>query len=164
MTKNLTPGPWTVERPTSDDLACLPLEDKLVRGYREEGFIYVIEFSFGVIKVGQTKNARSRARQHLAQARNFGGHITRLWMSEAHPDWGENEGRLIAACRQVGEWTSYEYFSNLDYDSVVAYAVELAERSKPSPTPIFPAYEYEAFDEWCRANGALALVASGDAA
>ena len=91
-----------------------------------EGFLYVLEFSFGVVKVGQTARPKKRASEHDRAASRFGGHAIRWWLSKQHREYLINEVTLIQATRLIGQPTdSAEYFTGCDFDAVVGIASKL---------------------------------------
>ncbi len=103
--------------------------EHLRRCYRTEleGYIYVIEFSSGTIKVGKAKNVSQRIGQHAKDARNHGITIVRSWQSPAHTGRDGNEQQLIAFCwEQFGHPVSGdEYFVGADFDVIVQFASAL---------------------------------------
>lgn len=150
----IEPGPWRIANPAYEAMAELPATCP-----SDEGFVYVIEFSFGTIKVGQTRNARMRMRQHFKDALKFGGGIRNMWVSDSHPEWGENELALIRACAAATDAVGgVEYFPGLDYESVIEFAQQLPMRS--TPASMFPESDMDSFDDWCRSEGALSYVLS----
>jgi hypothetical protein len=67
-----------------------------IPGKSEEGaFVYVIQFSSGVVKVGYTRNPAQRLKQHADAAKRHGGGIAKYWVSQPHAQANENERCLI---------------------------------------------------------------------
>jgi hypothetical protein len=103
--------------------------EHLRRCFRKEmqGYVYVVEFSSGTIKVGKSANVGQRLRQHAKDALNHGITIVRSWQSPAHTTWSENEQALIAFCwEQFGHPVSGdEYFTDADFPVIAQYASEL---------------------------------------
>lgn len=102
-----------------------------LRGYYRpqlEGYIYVIEFSSGTVKVGKAKDVAKRLGQHAKDARNHGITIVRSWRSPVHTSRNENEQRLIAFCwEHFGHPVSgEEYFASADFDVIVQFAAMLS--------------------------------------
>jgi hypothetical protein len=101
----------------------------LDRYYRREmqGYVYVIEFSTGMVKVGMAKNVAKRMAQHEKEARNHAATVARSWISDAHTTWEANERSLISFCsKRFGAPTSgSEYFMAADFDAIVGYAMTL---------------------------------------
>ena len=64
-----------------------------------DGYVYVIAFSDGTVKVGRTQKFGPRMIRHRANARNFGLSVTGSWISAPHAEWLANEDalKLIAA-------------------------------------------------------------------
>jgi hypothetical protein len=94
-----------------------------------EGYVYVIRFDTGVVKVGQTLNPASRLPDHRADAAAFGVTVTDFWISPSHINFRDNEARLINACVRVSRRTRVEYFHDLTFDKAVSFAAELTFHS-----------------------------------
>jgi hypothetical protein len=94
-----------------------------------EGYLYVLEFSMGVIKVGKTNRPRMRAIQHDRAVARFDGSLSRWWLSGIHVGYHANELALMAATDRLGRrLASDEYFADCSFDDVVAIA-----KSLPAP-------------------------------
>ncbi len=87
-----------------------------------EGFIYVILFSTGAIKVGQTVEPRTRLNKHRRDAEVYGVAIVDYWVSPQHANHVSSETLLIKQCRRVATPVKKEYFIGLAF----ADAVEIA--------------------------------------
>lgn len=102
----------------------------LRRYYRPlmEGYVYVIQFSSGMTKVGHAKDLNKRLAQHEKEARNHAVTISYRWSSPAHTGWVANERALINFCaEQYGQAASgNEYFMGADFAELVEYAQTLA--------------------------------------
>ncbi|MGW4786170.1 GIY-YIG nuclease family protein [Streptomyces sp. NPDC004230] len=88
-----------------------------------ERYVYVLEFTSGTVKVGQTRNPANRFREHGNAAETHGHRITRSWTSAPHVEFQENESALIRFCSD--RWVSasgLEAFDGADFDAVVEYA------------------------------------------
>lgn len=95
------------------------------------GYVYVIAFGNALVKVGKTRNARSRIGDHRKDGRMFGQVLTDCWVSPAHDGWEENEQALMSlACELGGVPLSPEYFNGVSFSALTARAREL-----PFPTP-----------------------------
>lgn len=94
---------------------------------RYGGYIYVLEFSNGTIKVGRTKNPRGRFATHKRSSNTFGIGLDRWWFSRLHNQWQENEEKLIGLARQLGtaHGDSSEYFAGIDFYTLVQKAEHL---------------------------------------
>jgi hypothetical protein len=104
------------------------------------GHVYVIAFSGGTVKVGQTQNLVSRMAVHKASARNFGQTVTAFWTSPLHTEWLDNEEALKAAASELGGVpVSSEYFSGVDFAALTERARELPftvpDLPQPEPSP-----------------------------
>lgn len=90
-----------------------------------EGYLYVIEFTTGTVKVGQTEDPRQRLNSHFSDAAAFGVGINAYWISPSHRNFKENEALLIEACRKVSTRSRREYFHEIGYDAAVDIALGL---------------------------------------
>lgn len=90
----------------------------------DERHIYVIQFSSGIIKVGQTRNLDRRLADHEAGAKNHGHDVLRSWTSSAHSTWKAHEQALIDYCEALfgPPVRGREHFAGSDFDAVVNYA------------------------------------------
>lgn len=89
-----------------------------------EGFVYVIRFNTGAIKVGQTVEPQVRLNKHRRDAEVYKVHIVDYWISPQHANYLTNETLLIERCHQVGIGVKKEYFHGMDF----ADAVQIAGR------------------------------------
>lgn len=84
-----------------------------------EGYLYIVEFDAGGIKVGYTTNPKSRISQYRTSARVFGRKAVRGILTPPHVEAKPNERTLINWCRSTsGLPDTYrgEYFPmSLDY-------------------------------------------------
>ncbi len=104
---------------------------KLPRPPRREGYLYVIEFSTGSVKVGLTEDPKRRLGEHLGEARAFGVHITNYWISPSCHNFKGNETRLINACTRISKQRSRkEYFHDVPYKTAGGFANDLTYFSK----------------------------------
>ena len=115
------------------------------------GYVYVLAFDNGTVKVGQTQNASQRLNSHKSSARGFGLTVTDEWVSPLHADWRANEDELkVIAANLGGTPTSQEYFKGVDFAAVVEKAQELTfttpePDADPEPRPAAPAVWDERF-------------------
>jgi hypothetical protein len=99
-----------------------------------DGYVYVVAFSHGTVKVGQTANIGSRISTHKCNARSFGVTVTDWWASPVHAEWQQNEEALKVIARNLGGTpTSPEYFTGVDFAALVNEAGKL-----PFTVPQFP--------------------------
>lgn len=93
------------------------LPGKAARG----GYIYLIEYQDGSVKVGYTTSPAHRVASHWDDARKFGYQVTRVWVSKAHANYIANEKEAIMHCNEFGEQKyGKEYFSGEDlFDKVL---------------------------------------------
>jgi hypothetical protein len=98
-----------------------------------DGYIYAIEFSMGVVKVGCTNNPWARVWQHGQAVAHFGGTITRAWFSAAHRDWRGNERTLLETAAETGDRVNgSEYFRGGDFGAVLDAAAGLDFTETPT--------------------------------
>jgi len=115
------------------------------------GYVYVLAFDNGTVKVGQTQNASRRLGNHKSSARGFGLAVTDEWVSPLHADWRANEEALKAIATGLGGTPAgREYFSGVDFAAVVEKAEELTfpvpESGESSePCSFEPTYWNETF-------------------
>lgn len=98
------------------------------------GHLYVIQFSSGTVKVGQTNRPAQRLNDHRRYGWAFGVVIVRAWISPPHAGYISNETRLIdyAARVATGDRARREFFHGADFDRLVACATNLAARAAPA--------------------------------
>jgi DNA-binding CsgD family transcriptional regulator len=102
-----------------------------------QGYIYVLEFSLGVVKVGKTNSPRLRMKNHQRDVGRFGGAIARAWLSSAHHAYALSESQLIRATAVLGTQLveSTEYFQDCSFDEVVHAAARIEESTKRDHRP-----------------------------
>jgi hypothetical protein len=92
----------------------------------EQGCVYVMRFSNGIVKVGRTLNAAKRFTEHARDAARYAAKIEHTWASPQHVGYAANEKALIAFCEQRWHRSgAIEYFADADYGAVTAYAQKL---------------------------------------
>lgn len=107
--------------------ALLPPEIKNGTAVDEGGYIYVIEFSNGVIKVGSSRNPQSRRRQHESDAGAFGLRMTSYWLSDRHSGYLTSEKTLIMYAKsRAGAQLRREYFRHVSLIDLIQTAEEIA--------------------------------------
>ena len=87
-----------------------------------EGYVYVVGFSTGSVKVGMSEDPQVRLETHRAKASAFGVHVTNYWVSPSHVNFKDNETRLINQCLKVSTRSRKEYFHEVGYDRAVQFA------------------------------------------
>jgi hypothetical protein len=96
------------------------------------GFLYVIEFSTGLVKVGRSAQPHARIRSHETSAACHGVRIERQWISEEHSNMEGSESKLIWSCERGSDGravTGREYF-RLPFAEVVSAAKEAIEEAQ----------------------------------
>ena len=84
----------------------------------DPGYLYVVAFDSGVVKVGKAFNVASRLVSH-AKA----GLVRSSWSSARHRECSKTERQLIAFCNRLGTLHGgREYFRDLDFDLTCACA------------------------------------------
>ena len=96
------------------------------------GYVYVIAFDDGTLKVGRSQDAEVRLRTHGQTAKGFGLSVTGKWSSPEHVGWVENEAALKALAEELGGvCRGDEWFTGVDFGELVAKAASL-KFSQPS--------------------------------
>lgn len=84
----------------------------------DPGYLYVVAFDSGVVKVGRARNAESRLRAHGKT-----GLVVASWSSPYHLYINKTERKLIAFCDAHGTlYGGREYFRDISFDEARAYA------------------------------------------
>ena len=90
------------------------------------GYVYVLAFDNGTVKVGRTQNTSQRLSAHKSEAGKFGVTLTDHWVSPPHTEWMRNEDKLKAIAAGLGGTVHRrEYFRGVDYAEVLAAAEQL---------------------------------------
>lgn len=97
------------------------------------GYLYVIAFSTGTVKVGKTRRPDKRRGEHQREVAAFGGSIVDEWLSPAHDGYADNEGRLIDACAREGRQIKREYFAELPFTRARDLAQALVSPGEGAP-------------------------------
>ncbi|WP_157978659.1 MULTISPECIES: GIY-YIG nuclease family protein [Nocardia] len=84
------------------------------------GYVYALEFSTGVVKVGSTTNPYQRVKTHMGNAGPFNVSIDALWLSKFHDNYKSNEKWILGALGSPSH--GCEYFTGVRFDAVVAMA------------------------------------------
>lgn len=110
--------------------------DHLIAGsgavIRGQGYLYIVGFSTGAIKVGQTVEPRKRLRDHRRDALAFGVYVVDLWVSEAHANYLANEVALLRLCLTIGPCAKQEYFHTVGFERAVELTKRLAYQGVPA--------------------------------
>jgi len=119
----------TEERVRLDASASCDLKVKIPPAVEGQGHLYVLQFSTGWIKVGQTNSPRRRLAEHRRDAEVYGVNITRIWVSRPHRGFLRTEAALIEACLAAkGRRMKREYFTDIAFDVAVRFADTIAGR------------------------------------
>jgi hypothetical protein len=100
----------------------------------DNGYVYVLRLSSGVVKVGKTNNFGIRLKAHTSSTATYGVTVDEYWVSPYHSGTDTNEKRLIEYCKLNGAPTngSGEWIIGVEYADVVRFAEGL---TYPSPIP-----------------------------
>lgn len=119
---------------------CLPTSfaDLAIRstGQPEGGFLYVVEFGAGLMKVGRAWNPQTRLSSHAMTAEVWGSRITRAWVSQRMWNHGPVEREILDWCtKRYTAVGATEYFRQGDFDAAVEYANEVCKSHAPPTVP-----------------------------
>jgi hypothetical protein len=90
------------------------------------GYVYVVKFSNGTIKVGSTTNPANRLYRHCADAEAFGLSVEDWWISHDTDQYQVIEREVIrSAKRDTGTRTRREYLHGMSFDVVRDAAEQL---------------------------------------
>lgn len=93
------------------------------KGNGGRGFIYALEFSTGVVKIGSSQLPAARIDNHRAAAARFGIQITRGWLSSPLSVFQGVERRLIKDALAAGySVAAREWFQDLPFEIAVEQA------------------------------------------
>ncbi len=95
-----------------------------------EGYVYVICFSTGVVKIGRSSEIERRLETHRRDAIARGIRVVHVWASPLHAGAAENERKLIrfAEGRFSRPEAGRECFPHADWIAIVDYAKGLRYR------------------------------------
>lgn len=95
------------------------------------GFIYVVEFASGIVKVGKAKDPKGRVAAHTQLAEVHGGGVRSAWVSRRLVSYGEAERALIDLCARNGELVAGREYFRIDPSHARIYASIVAEARWP---------------------------------
>jgi hypothetical protein len=127
-TTQYVPDPWYVEQERR--IHEITVEARRLRVERrrlfDPGYLYVIQFDSGVVKVGKAENAKSRLAEHAKV-----GLIRSSWTSPRHIHCSRTERQLIAFCSEHGQLHGgREYFRDIDFSEVCAHASRVVRNAQ----------------------------------
>lgn len=96
------------------------------------GFLYVIELSTGVVKVGRSDRPNHRIIAHAHEAAKYGVHVVRQWVSIEHGDCDASERNAISGCQVVGTLRSGREYFEIGFDQAVAIAAAAVRKAPPT--------------------------------
>lgn len=92
-----------------------------------EGYVYVLLFMNGVVKVGRTVNPTTRIDSHRHTGDAHGNPLTNYWVSKKLVNMEEAEHRLIAYCEDRGTSVAgKEWFRAVPYMELVDFAIGMS--------------------------------------
>lgn len=92
------------------------------------GYLYVIRFETGVVKVGRTNHPSRRIGEHRRDAFAYNVVMTDVWVSEEHLGHLTNEVELITYAHSTAGRMRREYFHGADFRGLAEYAHALVQR------------------------------------
>lgn len=98
---------------------------------RVRGYVYVLRFTSGAVKIGHTQNPRQRAHAHRVDAARYGLAITDAWLSPDHTNYRDTERALVAELPKLGRLLAVEYVA-APFADVVAAAERLDYQLVPT--------------------------------
>ena len=99
------------------------------------GYVYVMAFDNGIVKVGRTQNIARRLITHAQSAHNFGIAVTGKWVSPLHGGWINNEDELIRIAHELGgKPTTPEHFRGVSFEALRERARQLPFTSGVTPS------------------------------
>ena len=118
-----------------------------------DGFVYVLRFSDGDVKVGLTRDLRKRMQDLSREAAYRSSRIEARWFSPRHPAFRATEATLLAyAAARYARARGREYFANADFDDLVVQAEALLSGMEiPGPPAADP-------DPWRELKASLTLM------
>jgi hypothetical protein len=94
-----------------------------VQAITDDGHVYVVEFTSGVVKVGKSTRPTDRLASHAKYAQIHGGDIRQSWISERHHGCSDTERKLIDLCKMRGEVVfGKEYFRGISFRAARDFA------------------------------------------
>ncbi len=109
--------------------------DHLPIGFNKRvGFVYLLELSTDVVKIGSTTSPIKRLRKHRSAAEQFGISLRQAWLSEPTASYASLEAQLCGQARKAGYKTAgREWFRGLRFDEAVELAEQLMANARPRP-------------------------------
>lgn len=91
---------------------------------KTKGYIYVIGFSTGRVKVGRSTSPRQRVGHQVTAAKGIGVEVENIWLSVYHLGYAENEATILNALNSPKS----EYV-NTSYDEVIKIAESVVDKN-----------------------------------
>lgn len=110
--------------------------EKLPHETHGVGYLYVVRFTTGVVKVGSTRNPYRRVSRYRSNLNPFGIDVVQCWLSRPHKDYARLEASLIKTAAGIGTRTRQaEYFYDVDFAKLVSRVEKVLPQVKPGPPP-----------------------------
>jgi hypothetical protein len=90
---------------------------------KKYGYIYVIGFANGIVKVGKTRNFATRLKQHQSTIGRAVS-IDNLWSSPLHFNYGESERLLIGFIGSKTEFKKTNVNQVIDFAKSINFLIE----------------------------------------
>ena len=87
----------------------------------DDGHIYLVEFSSGVLKPGKSSSPDSRLAHHARLGKFHGVTVTRTWLSVRHVGCSKTERQLLRFCEETATRLSGEYFKDARFEIAQAF-------------------------------------------
>jgi hypothetical protein len=109
----------------------------LPRNADGHGYLYVLQFSTGLLKVGCTRNPYTRMSNYRTTLTPFDITINECWVSRPHPGYLATELDLIAAASEMAsDSRQSEYFLGVDFGRLVSAFESQHPDLKPEPPAV----------------------------
>ena len=91
------------------------------------GYLYLLQFSNGVIKAGKTTDVLARQAEHEKEAARYDISVVNRWSSSLHDDVAILERRLVTVLGRIGQNTKAgkEYFSGVPFSVALHQAANI---------------------------------------
>ncbi|HWB36857.1 MAG TPA: hypothetical protein VHA75_12605 [Rugosimonospora sp.] len=91
------------------------------------GYLYAIEFTDGMVKVGTTSEPIKRIGSHARMGSRFGVGVGRVWISPPHADNFKTEAELVFVASRLASGVRHrEYFTGCQFDLLVGQARQIS--------------------------------------
>lgn len=103
------------------------------------GFVYVLKFATGAVKIGSTACPSRRIGEHRRNAYQLGTRLVDVWLSQPSAEYVWVEGELLDRVRKAGfVRLGREWFRGLDFQIVIRMACALMDGNVVEDPPRAP--------------------------